>query len=105
MKTVSFKTSKAEALLISKIATRAVKLADSLGLQYNFTTADMDLTACHANGNPLDLQRLLAADDGNFGHDVFGIRRHINQTTGQLGDCFVPRFSKPSLAVECLTAS
>lgn len=53
----------------------------------------MDITACHANGNPLRLAELLKADDGNFGHDVFGIRRFIDRTTGRLMGHFRPRYS------------
>lgn len=53
----------------------------------------MDITAVHANGNPLKLAELLATDDFNFTHDVFGITRHIDRETGKLGGCFVPRFS------------
>lgn len=53
----------------------------------------MDITAVHANGNQLDLTALLAADDSNFAHDVFGIRRHLNRDTGELEDFFTPRFS------------
>jgi len=51
----------------------------------------MDITACHLNGCPLKLQKLLEADDFNFAHDVFGIQRHINRRTGKLEDCFLPR--------------
>ncbi len=53
----------------------------------------MDITAVHANGCPLRLRDLLLADDFNFAHDVFGIRRHLDRTTGQLGGHFLPRFS------------
>lgn len=42
----------------------------------------------------LDLDALLAADSGNFLHDVAGIHRHMDRTTGKMGDCFVPRFSR-----------
>jgi len=86
--------SKEEARTISKIAARAVQMAASAGWRYEFMDADMDITACHVNGNPLKLNELLTADDGNFAHDVFGIRRHINRETGQLEDCFSPRYSK-----------
>lgn len=51
----------------------------------------MDLTACHCNGCELDLDRLLLAPDPDFGHDVCGIRRHIDRRTGKLGGCFLPR--------------
>lgn len=56
----------------------------------------MDVTACHCNGCPLRLQELLEADDFNFTHDVFGIRRFIDRTTGEMpGAKFHPRFSVP----------
>ena len=84
---------KEETELEGLIARRAVTMAKELGLQYDQMTAVMDIDACHNNGNPLKLKELLKADDFNFGHDVFGIRRHINRTTGQLMDCFVPRYS------------
>lgn len=94
MKTISFECSKSGQRLIVQLAKRAVKLADRHGVDYDFISLDMDLLACHANGNPLDLDKLMAADDFNFAHDVFGIRRHIDRTTGELKDCFVPRCSK-----------
>lgn len=70
-----------------------MKLAEGLGFQYDQMAAIMDIDACHNNGNPLKLQKLLDADDFNFAHDVFGIRQHIDRHTGQLLDCFVPRYS------------
>lgn len=60
----------------------------------------MDLTAADGvNGNdPLDWDRLLAADDFNFLHDVTGICRHMNRDTGELMNCFVPRCRKREVA-------
>lgn len=84
--------SKEEARTIAMIAQRAVKMATDAGIWYNFMDADMDITATHI-ANPLKLGELLAADNFNFSHDVFGIRRHLDRETGKLGDCFVPRFS------------
>jgi hypothetical protein len=55
---------------------------------------EMDVTACHLNGNLLDLKRLLGADDFNFSHDLVGINKHLDRKTGKLKDCFVPRCSK-----------
>jgi hypothetical protein len=55
----------------------------------------MDLTATHSNGCPLRLAELLEATDANLLHDVAGIRRHLNRDTGQLGGCFLPRYSAP----------
>lgn len=53
----------------------------------------MSLVACHANGMPMRFDKLVAADRFNFYHDVNGILRHIDRTTGTLGGCFVPRFA------------
>lgn len=91
MKTASFKTTKEESKLITKIATRAVSIATKYGVEYAMREAYMDITACHANGMPLRLTTLLKTDDFTFAHDVFGIRQHINRTTGEIADCFVPR--------------
>ena len=93
MAEVSFDTTAEEACTIDEIADRAFELAQSMGYTYSPMTLGMDVTACHANGTPLNLAALLAADDGDFGHDVFGINRHIDRTTGILGDCFVPRYA------------
>ena len=90
---VNWTVSRVEMRLIEKIAKRAVALAASMEFDLEREQIEMDVTACHANGNPLDLEKLLAANDGDFGHDVFGIRKHIDRTTGQLRDCFVPRLS------------
>lgn len=54
----------------------------------------MDLIACHANGCPMDFARLGNADDFNLLHDVEGIARHLDRSTGKLTDMFLPRFAK-----------
>ena len=54
----------------------------------------MSLAACHANGCPLDFARLLEARRFDFYHDVNGILRHIDRSTGQLQNCFLPRFAQ-----------
>lgn len=96
---ISFKASKEEFKTIGKIARRAVALAVTHDIEYDYLTADMDISACHANGTPLDLDKLLAADDFNFAHDVFGIRRHIDRDTGEIMDCFVPRCARSNNSV------
>lgn len=58
----------------------------------------MDITAVHANGNPLRLTDLLSADAFNFSHDIGGIRNHLDRETGKLTQCFRPRFSQPAAA-------
>jgi len=42
----------------------------------------------------LDLDKLLAFDDFNFAHDIIEIQRHIDRTTKQFKNCFVPRASR-----------
>lgn len=54
----------------------------------------MDLDACHSNGCPLDFNALLFFSDADRVHDIIGIRRNINRTTGKLENCFVPRCAK-----------
>ena len=81
--------------IIHQIVDRAMELYNAVQVDDDRTTCLMDITACHLNACPLDLQKLLDADDGNFAHDVLGIRRHINRNTAQLEDCFIPRCAKP----------
>ncbi len=90
---ISFKTTKEDAIKIVAIARRACMAAKAIGVKIDMMEMDMDITACHSNGCPLKLDDLLIADDSNFLHDVFGIRRHIDRKTGQLGGCFLPRFA------------
>lgn len=82
-------------MIVNKIAHRAVAFARRHRIDYDLLDCEMDLIATHLNGNPIDFQKLLDFDDANFGHDVFGIRKHIDRTTGQLTDCFSPRCSLP----------
>jgi len=84
-----FKTNKDEMELITKIVKRAVYISVK---PLDFMTASMDLEVAH-NEIPLNLGGLLKADVTDFGHDVFGIFRHINRTNGKLQRGFVPRFS------------
>jgi hypothetical protein len=85
--------------VIRKIARRAMALETRDGdAGRPFMDWWMDIAATHASGNPLDLERLLAADDFNFAHDVFGICRHLDRETGELRNFFSPRFSTPEAA-------
>ncbi len=92
---VRFDVSKEDAAIIEKIADRAIKAAMGAGWMYDPVGARMDITACHRNGTPLRLDELLDADDFNFSHDVFGIRRNLDRTTGKLLNHFCPRFAQP----------
>lgn len=91
---IQFNATRPEIELIVQIAQRAVDAADKAGVDYKMSDVILDIDACHSNGCPLELGELLDADATDFGHDVFGIRRHINRITGKLEDFFVPRFAK-----------
>lgn len=92
---VSFTVSPADAAIIDKIIDRYQADAKKHGVKIDRLSSRMDITACHANGNPLRLADLLAADDFNFCHDVFGIEDHLDRSTGKLLHHFSPRFSAP----------
>ena len=89
---VSFDASKTEFQLATRIARRAVE--DYPG-SFELQELEMDLIACHLNGCELDLVKLLEAPAFDFAHDIAGITRHLDRTTGQLGDCFLPRCAMP----------
>lgn len=90
----SFTVSREDSDIISKIVGRGWALG-WLRQSYNSRMdMQMDVTAVHANGNPLRLADLLAADDFNFGHDMSGICNCLDRDTGKLLKGFSPRFSK-----------
>lgn len=78
---LNWNVTKAEHDLIVRIARRARAIVHDVARQQDLM---MDLTACHLNGNPLDLAGLAEADDFNLCHDVFGIVAHIDRDTGRL---------------------
>ena len=75
--------------LVQKIACRAA------GNGLDYVTVALDVEHAHAQ-IPMDLDRLLLADEFNFSHDIRGIGRHMNRDTGRLEGCFLPRFARPS---------
>ena len=81
-----------ECELMSSIAKRAKELYDPIGYSRDVISWYMDVETVHLTIG-LDLERLLAADDGNFGHDLSGIAKHLNRETKQLEDCFSPRYA------------
>lgn len=84
---------------IMNAAMAATAIAKELGIDYPTIDASMDLSACHVVGCALDLPALNKAffseeHRQDFGHDVLGIRRHLDRDTGELRDCFRPRFAR-----------
>jgi len=92
---VNFDVSKGDLVVILDIVARSLPLLNRVLGSNTEHQRDMlmDLIACHANGTPLRLADLLNANEADFAHDIFGIRRHIDRETGRLNDCFRPRFS------------
>jgi len=75
------------------IAKRAIaEVFEPQGVQVQMIDILMDLEHVHEL-MPLRLDEFLAADAGNFGHDIAGIYRHFNRTTLQMDGCFVPRYT------------
>lgn len=101
--TIEFTTDPHDRELISAIAKRYIDRAEELRAAtpggvfppIDRMSLEMDLAACHSNGTPLDLEKLLAAPNFDFSHDVSGIRQHIDRRTGMLTGCFLPRCAKP----------
>lgn len=91
---VKLNATTADRKIIAQIVSRAMKISKGFGVKRDRLSLSMDITACHLNGNSLRLADLLAADDFNFCHDVFGIERRMDRSTGHLLDCFRPRFSQ-----------
>jgi len=87
---VNFTSDRQQLEILRQVADRA----DELGIGYKRMDMLMDLDAANSNGQPLDFARLLDFPDFDFTHDICGIQRHIDRTTGKLGDCFIPRCAK-----------
>lgn len=90
----SFTVQRGEADIISKIVDRGWRLPWLRASYESRMDMNMDVTAVHANGNPLRLEDLLAADDFNFEHDMSGICNCLDRETGKLTRGFSPRFSR-----------
>lgn len=89
-KQINWDCSKKENELITKIVNRACE-GHKVIIKIDLS---MDIVATHCNGTKLDLEKFFAFDDFNFYHDIFGIMRYINRTTGKLDNCFLPRCSE-----------
>jgi hypothetical protein len=87
-----FEATREELEKISKIVNRASELG-ALG-DVTVITMFMDLEAAHCNGCPLDFDRLMEFPDGDFLHDILGIKHHMDREKGKLNDGFVPRCAK-----------
>jgi len=84
-----------EMTLADIIVSRAMALYAEMGMSRPRLDVHMDLAAAHEKC-PLDLEVLANFPDGDFGHDIGGISRHLNRETGYFGDGFLPRCARPS---------
>ncbi len=101
-KPASFVVSRADSALIAQIVKRAAAANPHL----NLVSLNMDITACHVNGCPLRLVDLLAAPEGDFGHDVHGISRFIDRNTGKIPiNKFQPRCAMSAEQVKAQKAA
>lgn len=87
---------KQEFEIIHKIVVRAQAMDIAI---LDTTSQMMDIEHAHRQFN-LRLEEFLNADDFNFAHDFCGIQRHIDRTTGKVGDFFLPRFATPVMSHE-----
>lgn len=74
------------------IGERAAAIAARFGVELDAVTTAVMIEDVHRK-TPLRLQALLEADDFNFVHDVFGIRKHYDAATGAIDNRFLPRFA------------
>lgn len=90
MEVINWNATKEEHEAISKVVERATKELNGIVVM----DLNMDITATHLNGTPLDFEKLLAFDEFNFAHDVYGIMDCIDRTNGKLTHGFLPRCAK-----------
>jgi len=81
-----------DSIHLHEIATRGVDIGRRAGVAMDFQQIISDLKTVHQSV-PMDFHALCAAGDFNLIHDVFGIHNNLNRETGQLENCFVPRFT------------
>lgn len=97
---VSFEVSREDAALIQRIVERGRRMirddpeVSEVWGERGAVDWTLDVTATHANGCTLDLQKFLDFDDFNFAHDFFGIANCIDRRTGKMTRCFLPRCAR-----------
>ena len=86
---IDWNTTEEEFELIKKIASRA----DQIYRGWGMCKIMMDIETTHCNGCKLRLSELLEANEFDFCHDVSGIDANLNRETGELENCFLPRYA------------
>lgn len=90
---INWKLNDLDARTIDAIVVRAWKQKSVKETYRTKQDLFMDITATHLNGNKLKLREMYRADDFNFFHDIWGIANNLNRESGQLENCFSPRFT------------
>lgn len=83
-------------LLQAKCAQRWEAMLEKEGLQVPERIQTFCTLVFADRDCPIDFDRLLAAPDGDFAHDMSGLDRHMNRETCKLEGCFMPRCAFPS---------
>lgn len=83
--------------IVTRIVPKLCSIVDENAGDLSLSTR-MDLIATHANGCPMDFDRMRKGDDFNILHDIGGIRKNLNRETGRLEGMFLPRFAKQGRA-------
>lgn len=88
----NFSLSETDFRRVETIVQRFERIAGALGRERQGVI--MDITACHNGACALDLAAMANGADADLAHDVAGIYRHFDRETGELRDCFTPRYAK-----------
>lgn len=88
---ISFDVYKEDQVLIDRVVDRFIAQYDPGVMEDYRTDIMMSITACHANGCPLDLEKLSISPCPVLCHDVWGIHQHLNHETGGLVGNFWPK--------------
>lgn len=94
LRTVSFTATPDEREIIRMIIERIEQLDLLVG--YDRESLEMDLIATHANGCPIDFNKLFNFGRFDFMHDISGIVRHLDRRSGELTGFFLPRCALPA---------
>ncbi len=83
--------SKHDFLLMSEIANRGIVMLHKVGgMDKTVKKLDLMMDIEYTNDEtPLDLEKFLAFDNGNFAHDIFGIHRNFTRATMKLNNSSV----------------
>jgi hypothetical protein len=83
-----------ENALLRQIAQRAEVMLAKHGTKIAWPFIESELRIVHREICELRLVELMAADEGNFAHDIVGIHDHIDILDGSFRNGFSPRFAK-----------